>query len=111
MPRPTALHDRTGWRAPKVRLLDRTLDDASTVWRPTVVVRLPTDGKAGNEALPTRRGFHLRVARGLPVRLSLTTRNSSRPSIAARLQVKGEARRRWWRGLHPQAEVDALANL
>ena len=52
-PRPTALHDHPmGWRTPRVRLLDPARDDASALWRPTVVVRLPADGKASGETLP-----------------------------------------------------------
>jgi hypothetical protein len=50
-----------------------------------------TGRRAAKLYLPNGR-LHLRVAPGVPARLSFAARNPSRPSLAARLQVAGQAR-------------------
>src|ERR1700691_5173071 len=70
--RAAPLHDHPMGRGKtRVRLLDPARDNATTLRRPTMVVHMPTDGQAGGEAIPTPRRLHLRIAPGVPARLSL----------------------------------------
>ena len=55
-------------------LLGPARDNAPTLRRPAVVVRLPADGEASGEALPTQRRLHLRITPSLPARIRLPTR-------------------------------------
>ena len=83
--RAAEVHDHPmGRGAPRVRLLDPARDNAPTLRRPAVVVRLPADGKAGGETLPTQRRLHLRGAPGVPARLSLA---SAKPLMTGRCGV------------------------
>jgi hypothetical protein len=56
--------------------MDPARDNASTLRRPALVVRMPPHRKASGEALSAQRCLHLRIAPGLPSCVSFTARNA-----------------------------------
>ena len=104
---PAQIHDNelSGRRTARVGLLGRAHDDATAFRGPAMVVRLPSNGPAGREPLLARR--RLRLAPGIPARLSVAARNPLRPRLAPRLQAEGQAWGRWRdRRLRSEAAMD-----